>query len=82
MPQHLKAGDFYMTRHSNLADVHVIFHMIVDDSLRSGDINSRHPVILGLRNVLKVSRINLHAFEHRIKGDCKHAANIQITTSY
>ncbi|KAK3882668.1 hypothetical protein Pcinc_012964 [Petrolisthes cinctipes] len=55
VPQHLKAGDFYMTRHSNLADVHVVFHMIVDDSLRSGDINSRHPVILGLRNVLKVA---------------------------
>lgn len=54
VPQHLKAGDFYITRHSNLADVHVVFHMIVDDSLRSGDINSRHPVILGLRNVLKV----------------------------
>ncbi|KAK8722075.1 hypothetical protein OTU49_012466 [Cherax quadricarinatus] len=29
--------------------------MIVDDTLRSGDINSRHPVILGLRNVLKVA---------------------------
>ncbi|XP_071546572.1 FERRY endosomal RAB5 effector complex subunit 3 [Panulirus ornatus] len=55
VPQHLKAGDFYITRHSNLADVHVVFHMIVDDSLRSGDINSRHPVILGLRNVLKVA---------------------------
>lgn len=55
VPQHLKAGDFYITRHSNLADVHVVFHMIVDDSLRSGDINSRHPVILGLRNVLKIA---------------------------
>ncbi|KAG7162670.1 protein C12orf4 homolog isoform X2 [Homarus americanus] len=55
VPQYLKAGDFYITRHSNLADVHVVFHMIVDDSLHSGDINSRHPVILGLRNVLKVA---------------------------
>nr|XP_053656211.1 protein C12orf4 homolog isoform X1 [Cherax quadricarinatus] len=55
VPQHLKAGDFYISRHSNLADVHVVFHMIVDDTLRSGDINSRHPVILGLRNVLKVA---------------------------
>jgi hypothetical protein len=25
----------YITRHSNLAEVHVIFHMVVDDSLRS-----------------------------------------------
>ncbi|XP_076060908.1 FERRY endosomal RAB5 effector complex subunit 3 isoform X2 [Oratosquilla oratoria] len=55
VPQHLKAGDFYVTRHSNLADVHLVYHMIVDDSLRSSDINSRHPVILGLRNVLKVA---------------------------
>ncbi|XP_064111894.1 protein C12orf4 homolog [Macrobrachium nipponense] len=55
VPDHLKAGDFYITRHSNLADVHVVFHMIVDDTLRSGDINSRHPVILGLRNVLKIA---------------------------
>ncbi|MPC33482.1 Protein C12orf4 [Portunus trituberculatus] len=54
VPQHLKAGDFYITRHSNLADVHVMFHMVVDDTLHTTDINSRHPVILGLRNVLKV----------------------------
>lgn len=55
VPQHLKAGDFYITRHSNLADVHVMFHMVVDDTLHTADINSRHPVILGLRNVLKVA---------------------------
>lgn len=55
IPQHLKAGDYYLSRHSNLADVHTVFHMIVDDTVRSGDINSRHPVILGLRNVLKVA---------------------------
>ncbi|KAK8403958.1 hypothetical protein O3P69_000187 [Scylla paramamosain] len=55
VPQHLKAGDFYITRHSNLADVHVMFHMVVDDTLHTTDINSRHPVILGLRNVLKVA---------------------------
>ncbi|CAG9134503.1 unnamed protein product [Plutella xylostella] len=49
----LRAGDIYVTRHSNLAEVHVVFHLVVDDSVRSGDINSRHPVILGLRNILK-----------------------------
>ncbi|XP_076331224.1 FERRY endosomal RAB5 effector complex subunit 3-like isoform X1 [Tachypleus tridentatus] len=51
----LKPGDFYITKHSNLSDIHVVFHMVTNDSLRSADINSRHPVILGLRNVLRVA---------------------------
>lgn len=54
----LQTGDVYITRHSNLAQVHVIFHMVVNDSLRSGDINSRHPAILGLRNILKTACCN------------------------
>lgn len=54
----LQTGDIYITRHSNLAQVHVIFHMVVNDSLRSGDINSRHPAILGLRNILKTACCN------------------------
>ncbi|KAL7644291.1 UNVERIFIED_CONTAM: hypothetical protein RMT77_005118 [Armadillidium vulgare] len=53
--QNLKSGDFYISRHSNLPDVHVVFHMVVDERLGSSDINSRHSVILGLRNVLKVA---------------------------
>lgn len=54
----LQTGDVFITRHSNLAQVHVVFHMVVNDSLRSGDINSRHPVILGLRNILKTACCN------------------------
>ncbi|XP_066591959.1 FERRY endosomal RAB5 effector complex subunit 3 [Prorops nasuta] len=54
----LQTGDVYITRHSNLAEVHVVFHMVVNDSLRSGDINSRHPAILGLRNILKTACCN------------------------
>ncbi|XP_049783530.1 protein C12orf4 homolog isoform X1 [Schistocerca nitens] len=56
--KNLQTGDVYLTRHSNLAEVHVVFHMVVDDSLRSSDINSRHPVILGLRNILKTACSN------------------------
>lgn len=41
-----------MTKHSNLSEIHVVFHLVSDDSLLS-DITSRHPVILGLRNILK-----------------------------
>ncbi|XP_076260890.1 FERRY endosomal RAB5 effector complex subunit 3 [Rhynchophorus ferrugineus] len=54
----LQTGDFYMTRHSNLAQVHVIFHMVTDDSIRGIDINSRHPVVLGLRHILKTACSN------------------------
>ena len=32
----LKCGDFYVTRHSNLSDVHVVFHMITDESVLQG----------------------------------------------
>ncbi|CAH1795039.1 unnamed protein product [Owenia fusiformis] len=49
----LIAGDFYITRHSNLSEVHLVFHLVVDDSLRDNNVNSRHPVILGIRNILK-----------------------------
>ena len=48
----LRIGSFYMTKHSNLAQVHTVFHLVSDDSLLC-DINSRHAVILGLRNILK-----------------------------
>lgn len=32
-----------------------MFHLVSDDSVRSADINSRHPVLLGLRNVLRTA---------------------------
>lgn len=46
------AGDIYITRHSNLAEVHVVFHLVVDDSVKSSTISTRNPVIVGLRNAL------------------------------
>lgn len=54
----LRAGDVFITNHSNLAKVHVVFHLVVDNSLRLNDINSRHKVILGLRNILKMACSN------------------------
>lgn len=45
-----------MTKHSNLSQSHIIFHLISDESFNSpSEINSRHPVILGLRNILKTA---------------------------
>jgi len=48
-------GDFYLTRHSNLSEVHVVYHLVVNDNaLRSSnEITSRHPSLFGLRNILK-----------------------------
>lgn len=54
----LQAGDFFLTRHSNLCETHVIFHMVVDDTVESGNMSSRHPVILGIRNLLKTACLN------------------------
>ncbi|GLV42953.1 uncharacterized protein CBL_20509 [Carabus blaptoides fortunei] len=56
--KNLQTGDVFITRHSNLAQVHVIFHIVTDDSLLSKEINSRHAVLLGLRNILKTACSN------------------------
>ncbi|KAM4819771.1 ferry endosomal RAB5 effector complex subunit 3 isoform 1-T3 [Thomomys bottae] len=47
-------GEFYITRHSNLSEIHVAFHLCVEDSVRSGNITARDPAVVGLRNILKV----------------------------
>lgn len=51
-PLTLNTGDIYITRHSNLSEVHVVFHLVVDDSVKSSTISTRNPVIVGLRNAL------------------------------
>jgi len=38
--------------------VQVVFHLVSDDSLRSADLNSRHPVLLGLRHVLRTAVVS------------------------
>ncbi|XP_053108724.1 protein C12orf4 homolog isoform X2 [Hemicordylus capensis] len=53
-PSNILPGEFYITRHSNLSEIHVTFHLCVDDSVRSGNITARDPAIMGLRNILKV----------------------------
>lgn len=49
-----RAGEFYITRHSNLSEIHVAFHLCVDDNVRSVNVTARDPAIMGLRNILKV----------------------------
>ncbi|XP_028664969.2 protein C12orf4 homolog [Erpetoichthys calabaricus] len=53
-PSNIFPGEFYITRHSNLSEVHIVFHLCVDDNVRSGNITARDPAIMGLRNILKV----------------------------
>ncbi|XP_041114059.1 protein C12orf4 homolog isoform X2 [Polyodon spathula] len=53
-PANILPGEFYISRHSNLSEVHVVFHLCVDDNVRSGNITARDPAIMGLRNILKV----------------------------
>lgn len=72
-PSTLNIGDFYITKHSNLSQVHTIFHLVANDrnqpkninvpvspskTLKQSDLSSRHPVILGLRNILKTCFAN------------------------
>ncbi|XP_034443253.1 protein C12orf4 homolog isoform X1 [Hippoglossus hippoglossus] len=53
-PANILPGEFYISRHSNLSEVHSVFHLCVDDNVRSGNITARDPAIMGLRNILKV----------------------------
>ncbi|XP_041852738.1 protein C12orf4 homolog [Melanotaenia boesemani] len=53
-PSNILPGEFYISRHSNLSEVHVVFHLCVDDNVRLGNITARDPAIMGLRNILKV----------------------------
>eukprot|EP01135_Chromosphaera_perkinsii_P006576 Nk52_evm1s553 gene=Nk52_evmTU1s553 len=64
----LQCGDFFVTRHSNLAGIHVVFHLIVDDNdcdsssadptvetAAKSKLSPRSDVIIGLRNILYVA---------------------------
>ena len=78
LKEDLNLGDFYTTRHSNMSQVHAIFHLATNEkpphsnlngsfsssptssnrNLKQSDLSSRHPVILGLRNILKACITN------------------------
>ncbi|KAI8827493.1 hypothetical protein BJ741DRAFT_630066 [Chytriomyces cf. hyalinus JEL632] len=49
----LKEGDFFITRHSNLPQIHVLFHLIVRDD----ELSSVSPVMVGYRNILKLAHM-------------------------
>lgn len=75
----LKPGDFFVTKHSNLSQAHLIFHLVCDDS--TAEMNSRHPCILGLRNILKVAnRYDCHQLT--IPALLKHRMSEEMTMSW
>ncbi|KAI9018785.1 hypothetical protein CLU79DRAFT_818781 [Phycomyces nitens] len=54
-PDQLQEGCFFITRHSNLPLTQVVFHLVVDsDAILSKDLSSRHDLITGLRNILRI----------------------------
>ncbi|GMR57305.1 hypothetical protein PMAYCL1PPCAC_27500, partial [Pristionchus mayeri] len=48
-------GDVYVTRHSNLGNVHIVYHLVVDEADQYKDINSRHPYLSGVRNIIRLA---------------------------
>jgi len=51
----LRIGDVYLTKHSNLSSVQIIFHLVGDDKLEKEEISSRHPCVAGLHNIVRLS---------------------------
>lgn len=53
----LQPGDVFITKHSNLTQCHIVFHLVADEHFcrTAEEMNSRHPVILGLRNIMKIA---------------------------
>lgn len=75
----LKPGDFFVTKHSNLSQAHLIFHLVYDDS--TAEMNSRHSCILGLRNILKIAnRYDCHQLT--IPALLKHEMSEEMTMAW
>lgn len=51
----LKEGTVFITKHSNLPSTQVIFHLAIDSANVYDTISNRHPLILGLRHILKMT---------------------------
>jgi len=58
----LEPGDFYITRHSNLSQVHVVMHLVTDETaVQSSTLRARNPVMQGLKNCLRTAaRHDIH----------------------
>ncbi|KAI8616749.1 hypothetical protein BC830DRAFT_1167570 [Chytriomyces sp. MP71] len=52
-----REGDFFVTRHSNLPQVHVLFHLIVGDEETPRELSSQSPLMMGYRAILKLAHL-------------------------
>ncbi|CAG8436569.1 6217_t:CDS:10 [Ambispora gerdemannii] len=57
----IREGDFFITKHSNLPLIHIVFHLVIDfESLQNSELTQRSPGIDGLRNILRtVNRFDI-----------------------
>ncbi|KAI8361772.1 hypothetical protein BD560DRAFT_404676, partial [Blakeslea trispora] len=53
-PDSLVEGTFFITKHANLPSSQIIFHLVID-SAANKELTNRHPLILGLRHILKMT---------------------------
>ncbi|KAJ3067422.1 hypothetical protein HDU98_009361 [Podochytrium sp. JEL0797] len=53
----INEGDFFITRHSNIRQVHVLFHLIVSDDEIPQPLSSQSNIMVGYRNILKLAHL-------------------------
>ncbi|CAI2164011.1 4357_t:CDS:10 [Funneliformis geosporum] len=50
----VQEGDFFITKHSNLPLVHVVFHLVIEfESITKSELTQKSRVMNGLRNILR-----------------------------
>lgn len=55
--QNFQEGDFFVTRHSNIPNIHAVFHLIISDDSISTDVTSQSKLITGYRSILKTCQL-------------------------
>uniref|UniRef100_A0A7E4W010 Macro domain-containing protein n=1 Tax=Panagrellus redivivus TaxID=6233 RepID=A0A7E4W010_PANRE len=48
-------GDVYVTKHSNLNNAHIVFHLVVDSTLEIDELASRNSIMLGVRKIFQAA---------------------------
>ncbi len=48
-------GNFFITKHSNLPLIHIIFHLIIHPDSFATELSQKSLVVQGLRNILKIT---------------------------
>ncbi|KAJ3338864.1 hypothetical protein HDU93_008999 [Gonapodya sp. JEL0774] len=48
-------GDYFITRHSNLPMIQVVFHLIIEEGSLRNELTTRSPVISGYRHLLRTA---------------------------